>query len=504
VAVPHEVGSVTPLDPSRSRSRRVVPQVPSEARTHLRAYLVSMDAAAIALAWSITLIPWPQSGRTVLASVLLVPIITVVGVSIINTQGLYRARNSAIRTLEMTGIARSTLILGVLAWLGARAFHVPFGTKWIYGQAIVGIGATLAFLIVSRSAYRAWLSGARRSGRYVRNVLLVGTNEEAKELLDLLSDHIEVGFRVVGVLGDRDAAFAHGLDDLWCGTPAEAVKLLAARHATGVVVATGAIRSNELNELVRQVQQSGAHIQLSAGMDRVDYRRLRALPVAYQPLFYVEPPVMARRNIIAKRIIDLVVASAALVVMSPLLLVIAVAIRLQDGGPVLFKQVRVGSNGRLFRVFKFRTMVVDAEERLAALQDGNERNGPLFKMTDDPRVTRIGRWLRESSLDELPQLINVVRGGMSLVGPRPALPSEVEAFDEELSTRTRVPPGITGLWQVEARDNPSFAAYRRLDLYYVENWSVSLDVVILVATVEQVVARFATAMLRRRRTAEVV
>jgi lipopolysaccharide/colanic/teichoic acid biosynthesis glycosyltransferase len=148
-------------------------------------------------------------------------------------------------------------------------------------------------------------------------------------------------------------------------------------------------------------------------------------------------------------------------------------------------------------------MVTDAEARLASLTAKNERNGPLFKMDDDPRVTRLGRILRDSSLDEVPQLINVLKGEMSLIGPRPALPAEVEMFDNDLVIgRTKVRPGITGLWQVEARDNPSFKAYKRLDLFYVDNWSVSLDLVILVATFEQVIARLVTTLLRRRRVEE--
>ena len=158
---------------------------------------------------------------------------------------------------------------------------------------------------------------------------------------------------------------------------------------------------------------------------------------------------------------------------------------------MLFRQRRVGRDGVEFQMLKFRSMCTDAEERLAALKlAGNDRTGPLFKLDGvDPRVTRIGRFLRASSLDELPQLLNVMRGDMSLVGPRPALASEVAEFPADLNARHRVRPGITGLWQVEARDNPSFEAYRRLDLFYVENWSLALDLVILLGTVEQVVAR---------------
>ena len=156
---------------------------------------------------------------------------------------------------------------------------------------------------------------------------------------------------------------------------------------------------------------------------------------------------------------------------------------------MLFRQQRVGRDEHDFELLKFRTMVVDAEARLAELADVNARSGPLFKLAVDPRVTRVGRFLRATSLDELPQLINVVRGDMSLVGPRPALRSEVEQFPDPLRRRHGVRPGITGLWQVEARDNPSFDAYERLDVFYVRNWSLALDIVILLGTVEQLVLR---------------
>ena len=175
------------------------------------------------------------------------------------------------------------------------------------------------------------------------------------------------------------------------------------------------------------------------------------------------------------------------------------AVKFTDRGPVLFGQTRVGRDGELIKVWKFRSMVVNAEAKLAALmaEQGNERSGPLFKLEKDPRVTRIGRFIRATSLDELPQLFNVIKGEMSIVGPRPALPAEVAQFDDRLLDRLQMPPGITGLWQVEARDNPHFGAYRRLDLFYVDNWSLNLDLVIMVATVEQVLSKAVRTLFRR-------
>jgi len=240
------------------------------------------------------------------------------------------------------------------------------------------------------------------------------------------------------------------------------------------------------------------HVHFTTGICGLDSRRIRLLPLAHEPLLYLEPSALSRKRIVAKRCFDVVVASLLLIVLSPIMLAIAVAIRLVDGGPVFFVQNRIGRNGTVFGVLKFRTMCVDAERRLAELRQTNERSGPLFKMVSDPRVTRIGRFLRESSLDELPQLINVLRGEMSLVGPRPALPAEVALFSDDLRSREKVLPGITGLWQVEARDNPSFTAYQRLDLFYVENWSTTLDLMIVLATIEQLVGRVIRILARRR------
>ena len=167
----------------------------------------------------------------------------------------------------------------------------------------------------------------------------------------------------------------------------------------------------------------------------------------------------------------------------------AIAVKLDSKGPVLFKQVRVGRDGQPFEIYKLRSMVTDAEARLAELQAQNEADGPLFKMRDDPRITRVGRILRKLSIDELPQLINVMRNDMSMVGPRPALPHEVDAWGPDLHGRLRVQPGITGMWQVSGRSDASFESYERLDLYYVDNWSLATDLAIVAKTIPTVLLR---------------
>jgi lipopolysaccharide/colanic/teichoic acid biosynthesis glycosyltransferase len=183
------------------------------------------------------------------------------------------------------------------------------------------------------------------------------------------------------------------------------------------------------------------------------------------------------------------VAVALFALVLPVLVAAALAIKLDDGGPIVFRQRRVGRDGKPFTLLKLRTMVPNAEAYRADLEHQNHRTGPLFKMVGDPRITRVGHFLRATSIDELPQLINIIRGDMSLVGPRPALPDEVAQFDVEHQERGTMMPGITGLWQVEGRDDPSFDSYRRLDLYYVENWSIGLDLAILLATAGVVASR---------------
>jgi lipopolysaccharide/colanic/teichoic acid biosynthesis glycosyltransferase len=178
-----------------------------------------------------------------------------------------------------------------------------------------------------------------------------------------------------------------------------------------------------------------------------------------------------------------VTASIAVIVTAPLMAVTAVLIKIDTRGPVLFRQRRIGKDGELFTIYKFRTMTVDAELRLAELEAENEADGPLFKIRNDPRTTRLGRWLRRFSIDELPQLWNVLRGEMSMVGPRPALPSEAAKWAPRLRQRLMVKPGLTGMWQVNGRSNTSFEQYERLDLYYVDNWSLITDLMIILRTI---------------------
>jgi len=277
----------------------------------------------------------------------------------------------------------------------------------------------------------------------------------------------------------------------YLGESASTLEAVVDIDADGVLIAASAIDGTELNGLSRELLRHEVHVHLSSGLQGIDHRRLRPLPLAHEPLFYLERSTLSSGQMRVKRALDIVLSATTLLLTSPILIVAAIAIKINDGGPVLFTQRRVGRNCTPFTVYKLRTMVPDAEARLNEVLEtlGNGRDNVLFKLDNDPRRTKVGRFLEATSLDELPQLFNVLNGSMSIVGPRPALPEEVAKFDDELMDRFNVPPGVTGLWQVEARDNPSFSAYRRLDLFYVENWNLLLDLVLMMETCSSVAAR---------------
>jgi exopolysaccharide biosynthesis polyprenyl glycosylphosphotransferase len=452
---------------------------------NLRRRLVLLDSSALLLSWLPVLVWKYSAGMELWKLAIVEAVLFASGLALFMTQGLYLARVASSRAEEIRRVVRSSIVLGVLQAGLLRAMSVELAVRWLLAGPLVSV----VLVLWSRGGYRAWLSAQRAAGHHLRDVVVVGANADASDLVELLRDHPEAGFRVRGVVGDPSLAALHGMSALHLGRTADLIGLLDRTGIRGVITVAGALPSRELTPLIAELEHAGVHIQISTGLHGMSHRRLRATPVAYQSLYYLEPSDTTSPQLLVKRVIDLVLAIPVLVLAAPLMAVVAVIVKSTDGGPVLFKQRRVGRNGVEFDMFKFRSMVVDAEARLSALRDDNERVGPLFKLEDDPRVTRIGRFLRATSLDELPQLINVLWGEMSIIGPRPALPAEVAQFDDRLLDRLQMPPGITGLWQVEARDNPNFGAYRRLDLFYVDNWSLNLDFVILVATFEQVLSK---------------
>ncbi len=467
---------------------------------NLRRRLVKLDSIALLLSWLPVLVWKYTAGMELWKLAILEAVLFASGLALLTQQGLYLARVASSRAEEIRRIVRSSVVLGVLQAGLLTAMSVQIALKWL----IVGPLMSVVLLLWLRGGYRAWLSAQRAAGNHLRDVVVVGANADASDLVDLLREHPEAGFRVRGVVGDGSLAAVNGMSSLHLGRTSELMEVLDQTGVRGVITVAGAVSSRELTPMITALEHAGVHIQISTGLHGMSHRRLRATPVAYQSLYYLEPSDTTSPQLTVKRVLDLVLAVPVLVLAAPVMAVIAVWIKFTDHGPVFFKQRRVGRNGVEFDMFKFRSMVVDAEARLASLSGDNERVGPLFKLEHDPRVTSIGRFLRATSLDELPQLINVLWGEMSVVGPRPALPEEVAQFDERLLDRLHMPPGITGLWQVEARDNPNFGAYRRLDLFYVDNWSLNLDFVILIATVEQVLSKAWRTLTGARSAAPVI
>lgn len=383
-----------------------------------------------------------------------------------------------------------TVALGRLVWAVAVGAAVAAATARCAGMSVPEANLVVAGLCTLVAlAVRVWIVAVvvrarRRQGRWVTREILVGDDTVAYRLWRHVAGRPDCGRRIIGYVGDRMVGDRNDWDIPWLGPIDEAIEVAHRYGTDGILIARGAASESELRGLIRRANAAHLDVELSGGLCHVHHRRLVAIQVAHEPMVYVEPRFDGRARIGCKRCLDVVGAGALVVLTAPVMIVAVVAIVVFDGGPVFYRQVRVGRDGGLFRLWKFRTMQPGAEGCEERLRRVNERiDGPLFKMTDDPRVTRTGHVLRATSVDELPQLFNVLGGSMSLVGPRPALPSEASTFDRELRERNSVRPGMTGLWQTEARDNPDFEVYRQLDLFYVENWSFSLDVMILAATI---------------------
>jgi exopolysaccharide biosynthesis polyprenyl glycosylphosphotransferase len=480
-------------------------EMPGTAVSHssppLRRILVVVDVMVIVAGWLVTVTVAAPEGVMALQPAVLAAhgaVTVAMGALLLSASGLYRRRICAVRRQEVARTGWASAGLAVVTWLWLLSVAIDRALA----AAAVGGAVWFALLVIERGLFREWINVRRATGDFAAPVLVVGGSDiAAARLATFLSEHPVLGFEVRGLA----LAPAVGLSDIVrLHAPSELARRVETVGASGAFVDAGSLTGDELHRVVRELTDANLHVHITSGFQGVDRRRVTLTPFADETLLHIAPTGLSRGQAVIKRAIDVVVASVVLLVMSPLLLVSAIAIWGHDRGPVLFRQERVGQGGERFMLFKLRTMVVDAESRRAELELQNGRSGPLFKLARDPRVTPFGRFLRASSIDELPQLLNVLEGAMSLVGPRPALPSEVEQFDEALRARMNVKPGMTGLWQVEARDLPSFELYRRYDLMYVRNWSVASDLSIIARTFAVVGLRTCAALVPhrvRRRTA---
>ncbi|WP_457001483.1 sugar transferase [Geodermatophilus sp. SYSU D00814] len=455
----------------------------------LRAYhvaVVGSDLVAGAVAGSLAQVV--RFGTEVVPSTWMVmglfPVLSVVVVAL---AGGHRSAHLGTGTEEYRAVIRAGV--GCLALVALASYALALELS--RGLVVVAVPAALLLTAVGRHVLRRYVHRLRGHGRCLRTVLAVGRTNAVADLVRQLERDRHCGMVVVSACVPEPPV---GTTLAGTDVPVAGDLRAAARLARELDVDAVAVTSSSetaavyLRRLSWELEGSGIELLVAPGLMEVAGPRMHVRPFIGLPLVHVEEPVFTGPKRLVKELIDRVAAGLALVVLLPVLLAVAVAVRLDSSGPVLFRQVRVGRQGRTFSMLKFRTMCVDAEQRRAELAARNQNgDGPLFKVADDPRVTRVGRVLRRYSLDELPQLCNVLTGRMSLVGPRPPLPDEVAVYDDSVARRLLVKPGLTGLWQVSGRSDLTWDEAVRLDLRYVENWSLALDLQILWKTFHAVV-----------------
>lgn len=489
-------GSVPTSSASSLREDRTTARIRRSRRSRsLKVASVSIDTIAVAIATAFAYSELAPMGRTDqykhLGLSIVAPLIFVLASA---QQGLYVSRRISRRADELRRLFNAAALGTIVLAAASVLINLNASSIWL-----VTIGGTsLVLAAIGREGLRRFITRQRASGQLARRVLLVGGNSEADELLSMLSHVAELGYEVIGRISDYPMIPADanertdetsGNEPPWLGYTDEILEVAEAHDVSGVVVATTDIDLETANRLVRRLTNAGIYIEMSSAMRDIASRRVTIRPLGRYPVMTVEPVVNNGWRATFKRCFDITLSVLILTVLSPVMLAAALAIRITDGPGVLFRQTRVGRNGKEFTVFKLRTMVHNAEAMLPELREHNEAAGPMFKMSDDPRVIRVGSFLRKTSLDEVPQFLNVIRGEMSLVGPRPALPSEAAQWDDDLRERLRVKPGITGNWQVNGRFTASMEDYQRLDMFYVDNWSLITDLVILGKTIPAVLKR---------------
>lgn len=361
------------------------------------------------------------------------------------------------------------------------------------GYVGIALPVGLTGLLLARWLFRQHLNIHRQAGRSLSRLLILGGPSAVAHLTSSLATARHAGYLPIAAY--TPGANLQNASDFDLGLPVlgnghDVASILAAisqSNADSVAVSAGVqLHPQTLRHLGWELAAKNIGLIMAPALTDIAGPRIHTQQVAGLPLIHVTTPTLEAGQRVAKRLFDVAVSGLLIVFTAPLMALVALVVRLDSPGPILFKQKRIGIEGQPFRMLKFRSMVIDAEDRLSVLKDQNEGSGVLFKIKDDPRITRIGALLRKYSLDELPQLFNIFRGSMSLVGPRPPLPQEVEAYEQDVRRRLLVKPGLTGLWQVSGRSNLSWQDSVRLDLYYVENWSLAGDLVILLRTVRAV------------------
>ncbi len=472
------------VSPSRLRIPR---RVTHRSRTVAPWLLVLTDAFTTLLATLVALtfrnnVPGFAASGLVPAGVSrLWPLAVIIWLACLYGAGAYSDKNLGAGTDEYARTMHASLFAA--AFIGICCYLTRFDLSRGFYVLLFAVGTPL--LVLTRWMVRRIIHMLRRRQWLTRRVILAGNPQNIQEILTVANRETWLGYFIVGALlpegvsrGDLDLPILGSVED--------ALDVVDQRDIDIVIFADGSFPSSRgFRRMAWALESHHAQMVVAPALTDIASQRIQVRPVAGIPLVMVEPPSTPQAGRWAKRTFDIVGASLILLLTSPIFLATAIAIWANDHGPVIFKQVRVGKNGEHFECLKFRSMVTNAEEVLKKLNNEGP-NAVMFKMQNDPRITKVGHFIRRFSIDELPQLWNVVRGDMSLIGPRPALPKEVALYAPHVNRRLEVRPGMTGLWQVSGRSDLSWDDTVRLDLYYVDNWSMTQDISILFKTVQAV------------------
>lgn len=384
---------------------------------------------------------------------------------------------------EVIFIVYQTVYIGFFVFAGiCYMFHIEHVSRAL---VILTFLFSAIFIIIQKLLLIVFFRWLRKKGLNFRNVLVVGTGPRAQKIIQSLDHNKDAGLKIIGLV-DQDPAMAgqEVLGHKVLGALADLPRITRENVVDQVFFVVPRAWLGQIEDAVRFLETLGVRVDVAIDYFNVALARAKQSELFGIPFLSFETTPDKLLPLMFKRFMDFLLSAAALVVLLPLLLFVALLIKLTSPGPVFFVQKRVSMNGRIFDLFKFRTMVKDAEAKLAELQHLNEMQGPVFKIAKDPRITPLGGFLRKTSIDELPQLWNVLRGDMSLVGPRPPLPSEVEKYDDWQRRRLSMRPGITCLWQIKGRNKiTDFEEWAKLDLQYIDNWSLWLDIEILLRTI---------------------
>ena len=506
-ATDFRVRNQTPRGFHHVRASLAVPLWQTRYRTRLRLTdaAVVIAAAVAAFALDAALSAGAPGGQS-LGAISVTAAVAAVWIAALAAEGSYDLRIVGHDLTEYRRILAATWtsvsLLTLVAWLTTLV-----EVRDVLAQAIA-FPLGLAGLITSRYAWRRWVQRTRRRGTgCMTSVLVVGHREQAERVIRLLNDTPEQGIVVVGAClpadeapaGDGTSSDRTGARDAVPGEKVGGVPVLGdlsrvgeaaalVRASAVAVTASDRITTDVIRRLGWQLERVGVDLMLTAELADVEASRVTVAPASGISLLHVAAPRFDGHKFRVKQAMDWALAALVTLLVLPGLLGVGLAVALTSRGGLFYLSERVGRDGQTFRMIKFRTMHVGADREIPGLAAVNDADGPLFKMRDDPRITRVGRFLRRYSLDELPQLFNVLRGQMSLVGPRPALPHEVAAYEERMRRRLLVKPGMTGLWQVSGRSDLPWEESVRLDVYYAENWTPFLDLVVLARTAHAVVS----------------